>query len=243
MSYTISHTMNQTAAEKDTVHGGGRPRDWLEIAVAYALILSVIWTPRPMQRFLWIVAAAAVIGITAVSFDGWKTMGFRAANFGRSLWIVGAAIALAGSAIFAASRMNVLHLPRGGPLVFVGTYLLYAIWSGVQQFLLQGFFLVRLLRLIPKPAVAALTASLLFASAHLPSLVLVPMTLVWGFVACLLFLRYRNIYPLMFAHAILGITIAMTIPGPVDHNMRVGLGYLTYRPHQHLHRQRGLPQP
>jgi hypothetical protein len=47
--------------------------------------------------------------------------------------------------------------------------------------------------------------------------------------------RYRNLYPLMMAHAILGITVALTVPGPVVHNMRVGLGYLTYLPHRHAH--------
>jgi hypothetical protein len=46
--------------------------------------------------------------------------------------------------------------------------------------------------------------------------------------SCLLFLRYRNLYPLALAHTILGITVAITVPGPVVHNMRVGLGYLTY---------------
>jgi hypothetical protein len=40
----------------------------------------------------------------------------------------------------------------------------------------------------------------------------------------------------MIAHAILGITVAITVPGPVDHNMRVGLGYLTYDPHKQVHR-------
>jgi hypothetical protein len=39
----------------------------------------------------------------------------------------------------------------------------------------------------------------------------------------------------MLAHAILGITVAITIPGPADHNMRVGLGYLRYNPHRQVH--------
>ena len=56
-------------------------------------------------------------------------------------------------------------------------------------------------------------AALLFALAHLPNPILAPITLIWGLAACLLFLRYRNLYPLMIAHAILGITIAITIPG------------------------------
>jgi hypothetical protein len=51
--------------------------------------------------------------------------------------------------------------------------------------------------------------------------------------ACFLFLHYRNLYPLAMAHAVLGITVAIAVPGPVVHNMRVGLGYLTYRQHAH----------
>jgi hypothetical protein len=125
----------------------------------------------------------------------------------------------------------------------VGTYIAYAVWSGVQQFLLQGFFLVRFLRLIPGSWQAALVAAALFASAHLPSPFLAPITLIWGFVACLLFLRYRNLYPLALAHAILGITIALTVPGTLDHNMRVGLGYLTYDPHHPHHRHLPVVDP
>jgi len=205
-----------------------------EIAVAYLLILSVIWTPRPLQRFLWVAAAAGIAVIVWRSFEGWKPMGFTTANLGRALWIVGAALAAAAIAVLVASRLHTLHIPPGGPLAFIRMYAAYAIWTGVQQFLLQGFFLLRLLRLTPKMP-AALTAAVLFALAHLPNPVLTPMTLLWGFAACLLFLRYRNIYPMMMAHAILGITVAIAVPGPAVHNMRVGLGYWTYSPHAHRH--------
>jgi membrane protease YdiL (CAAX protease family) len=208
-------------------------RDTIEIAAAYALIMMVEWTPRPLQRVLWLVAAIGVALIVWRSFDSWQAMGFRAANFLRSLWIIAAALALAAVAIAVAARIHTLLAP-GSVRAFLATYCAYAVWSGVQQFLLQGVFLFRFLRLIPRPAVAALTAAALFATAHLPNSVLMAITFISGFAACLLFLRYRNIYPLMIAHAILGITVAMTIPGPVDHNMRVGLGYLRYDPHRHL---------
>ena len=79
-------------------------------------------------------------------------------------------------------------------------------------------------------------AAALFAIAHLPNPLLTVVTVLWGATACLLYLRYRNLYPLMIAHAILGIAIAITVPGPVDHNMRVGLGYLTYHSHSQPHR-------
>ncbi len=186
------------------------------------------------------VAAAAIITMMWVRFDGWKTMGLRAANFWRSLWIVSAALVLAGAAMPVAARMHTLEVPRG-PVAFIETYCAYAIWTGVQQFLLQGFFLLRLLRVIPKAWIAALAAAILFAAAHLPNPVLTPVTLIWGFAACLLFLRYHNLYPLMMAHAILGITVALTVPGPVVHNMRVGLGYLRYNQQRHGHGLQRLP--
>ena len=83
-------------------------------------------------------------------------------------------------------RIHTLLLPTGA-IDFVEGYLAYAVWTGVQQFLLQGFFLLRLLRVTPKGWVAVLAAAVLFAAAHLPNPVLTPITLVWGFVACMLF--------------------------------------------------------
>lgn len=229
-------------AQNEPVASRSKRRDAIEIAIAYALIMVVEWTPRPLQRVLWLVAALGLVVIIWRSFDGWQAMGFRPANFSRSLWIVAAALALAAAAIAFASRMHTLLVPDG-VFAFIVTYCAYAVWTGVQQFLLQGVFLLRFLRLIPKPALAAFTASALFALAHLPNPVLTPITFIWGLAACLLFLRYRNIYPLMIAHAILGITVAITIPGPIDHNMRVGLGYLRYDPHRQVHRTSRLSQP
>jgi membrane protease YdiL (CAAX protease family) len=233
--------MERDAAAKDSGSEAAAAmsgqRAGIEVAVTYLLILAVIWTPRPLQRFLWIVAAAGVVVFLWGSFEGWKAMGFTIAKLGRSLWIVGAALAVTGIAIAVAARAHSLLLPAG-VAGFLNGYISYAIWTGVQQFLLQGFFLLRLLRVAPNGWIASLAAAVLFAAAHLPNPVLAPLTLLWGFAACLLFLRYRNIYPLMMAHAILGITVAITVPGPVDHNMRVGLGYLTYNRHARPHERR-----
>ncbi|MGA2084849.1 MAG: CPBP family intramembrane glutamic endopeptidase [Terracidiphilus sp.] len=211
-----------------SVAARGKRRDLLELAVAYLLILLVVWTPRPWQRLLWCVAAASVVAILCISFDGLKTMGLRRANFFPSLWVAGVALAVAAVAVALAAKLHTLRVPRG-PVLFIETYWAYALWTFAQQFLLQCFFLLRLRRLAPGAKSAAAMAAVLFAIAHLPNPILTSVTLIWGFAACLLFLRYRNLYPLAMAHAILGITIAITVPGPVDHNMRVGLGYLTYR--------------
>jgi len=230
------HTQNQPA------FSGGKRHSGIEITVAYGLILAVEWTPRPLQGVLWVVAAASAVLFTCISFEGWTAMGFHITNFGRSLWIAGVALLLAAGTIALSVMLGTFRV-LDGPRALVAAYCAYAIWAGVQQFLLQDFFLLRFLRLIDSPKAAALAAAGLFAAAHVPNPVLTPITAIWGFVSCKLFLRYRNIYPLMMGHAILGITVAMTIPGAVDHNMRVGLGYLTYNPHKNAYKMYRLSEP
>lgn len=218
---------------KQILPARSRRRALIEIAVAYVLIVVVIWSPRPYQRWMWWVASAAVVAFTCVSFDGFNAMGLRRTNFLRSMWVVGAALLIAGAAIAVAAHVHTLLVPRG-LFPFIRAYFAYAIWAFVQQSLLQGFFLLRFMRIFQNLRAAVFAAATLFALAHLPNPVLTPVTLVWSAAACLIFLRYRNLYPLAIAHAIFGIAIAITVPGPVDHNMRVGLGYITY--HHLTHR-------
>ncbi|MGD0796762.1 MAG: CPBP family glutamic-type intramembrane protease [Acidobacteriaceae bacterium] len=212
-----------------------RRRDLLELAIGYTLILLVIWTPRPWQRILYCFAAIYLIAILWRSFAGWPAMGLRTANLARSAWIAAVAALMAAIAIFIAHRQHTLNLPDSVP-AFIQRYWGYALWAFAQQALLQDFFLARFRRLIPNPTLAALAATLTFSLAHLPSPILTAVTFVWGLAACLLFLRYRNLYPLALAHAIFGIAIAVTLPGPLTRNMRVGLGYLTYAQRHNSHR-------
>jgi Type II CAAX prenyl endopeptidase Rce1-like len=239
-----SAAITETAsAESRAAAKPSQKRLLAETGVGFALILLVIWTPRPWQGFLWWLALGGIALIVADRFEGFAAMGLRLQNLGRSLWIAGAALLIAAIAVVIAARMHTLHMQEDGPFGFLAAYCAYAVWSGVQQFLLQGFFLPSILRLTKSPTLAVLLAAGLFSLAHVPSVLLVPLTFVWGLAACFLFLHYRNLYPLALAHAILGITVAITIPGHVDHNMRVGLGYLNYGHHRHGDRPYPLAQP
>ena len=124
--------------------------------------------------------------------------------------------------------MHTLQQPYG-PMGGTGAFAGYTAWAIAQEWLLQGYFLTRLTQLTPRESRAAAIVAALFAIAHLPNLILATMALFWGLAASFLFLRCRSILTLGFAHAILGIAIAISIPGPVLHNMRVGIGYLEYR--------------
>jgi membrane protease YdiL (CAAX protease family) len=211
-----------------------RPPLWAvgELAIGYLLVLAVIWSTRPLQRWLYWLAIAWFLFAIVASFPGWKAMGCSATGFWRSSWVVGVALTLAGAGVAAASILHTLHHPSGlvnWILAFGG----YSVWSLAQQFLLQGYFLSRLVRVVPSATVAAIIAAIIFALAHLPNPILTVLTLVWGLAACLVFVRSRNLWPLAIAHAIFGICVAITIPGSTSHNMRVGRGYLTYRAPRH----------
>jgi hypothetical protein len=230
---------------KDSVSAARtRRRAALELAFAYPLILAVIWSPRPWQRFLWIFAVGTVAAMMMLSWDGRQSIGLRSKNFWRSLWVPIAALAFAATAILIASHWHSLRLAYPLPIGtqniaqsdslfghaewLIKTFWAYAVWTFVQQIVLQGFFLLRMLQILPSPKTAALATASLFAMAHIPNPVLATATLVWGFLACVIFLRYRNLYSLAIAHAICGITLAITVPPPVIRNMRVGLGYINY---------------
>jgi len=208
-------------------------RDLLELAVGYGLIMATIWTANPTQRVLYWLAFAWIAGTSWVRRDQWSSFGLGRKGLVSSLWIVAVALVLSGLAVFIAWRTGSLHPLHGNtPLALHGGG--YIVWALMQQFILQSYFLLRLLRLLPGRALPVAVATAIFALAHLPNPVLTPITLIWGAVSCLLFLRYRNIYALGLAHGIMGLCVAVTVPNHLHRHMRVGLGYLRYyRNHQH----------
>ena len=204
-----------------------RRRDFLELASVYGLILLVIWTPQPWQGPLGGVAALLIIAVIAVSYEGARPMGLCTENLVKSLWGVALAVTVALIAVWVAGRLHTLHVVSS-PWWAFRNYGTYAIWAGLQQMILQCFFLPRALRLLRNAPAAAALSAVLFALAHLPNPLLTLITLFCGLASCLFFLRYKNLWPLVMAHAILGISIAVTIPGSLDHNMYVGIGYFSW---------------
>lgn len=207
------------------------------LAVAYGLILVALWTPRPWQQGFVGAALVWVVVETARKFEGWRRLGFGERGFLGSVWVTMIALALTAVGFEVSAKVGTLHAPASVEL-FVRRFWTYALWALVQEYVLLGFFFLRLFRLLESKNKAILLTAGLFTLAHLPNPVLMPLVLVWGLIASAVFLRWRNLYTLGMAHAILGICIAVTVPGRMDHNMRVGLGYLQYRydpAHQRLY--------
>jgi CAAX prenyl protease-like protein len=202
-----------------------RARDLIELILGYGLIVGIIWTPERLQRILSPVALILTLAVVLVRRQSRDELGVGWRGLVPSLWILPAAVALAVVSVFAAARIGTLHPLYKADFVHISGYVL---WTIYQQFLLQDFFMDRLLRLVSSETAAVTLAGTLFAAAHLPNLVLTAATLVWGIVSCVLFRRYHNLWVLGLAQGLLGLCIAVCVPDVLHHHLRVGLGYLRY---------------
>lgn len=203
-----------------------RTRDLLELVLGYALIIGIIWSPEAAQAILSPLALVATLTVVLVRRPSRDDLGFGTQGLVRSLWILPAAAALTLVSVFIAAKIGTLH-----PLykASFGHVTGYVLWTIYQQFLLQDYFMERALGIGLSGSIAALLSGILFAGAHLPNLVLVSATLVWGIASCFLFRRYHNIWMLGLAQGLLGLGFAICVPDALHHHLRVGLGYLRYR--------------
>ncbi|MGA7695867.1 MAG: CPBP family intramembrane glutamic endopeptidase [Candidatus Sulfotelmatobacter sp.] len=202
-----------------------RARDLAELILGYGAVVGVIWTPEHLQRFLAPMVLVLTLSVVLARGQSREDLGVGRRGLVASLWILPAALALAAVSMFVAAKIGTLHPLYKADFAHISGYVL---WTIYQQFLLQNYFMDRLLRLLSNETATVTLAGTLFAAAHLPNLVLTAATLVWGIVSCALFRRYRNLWMLGLAQGLLGLCFAICVPDALHHHLRVGLGYLRY---------------
>jgi hypothetical protein len=200
---------------------------WAQIIIAFLFLEFSLWEPKMHTRNRWIAAsAAAILLFTLIDRPSLERLGLRLPKtFGASM-VLG--ISFAGILVMALSVYwagGAIPASPTWPTVHVAWQ--YLIWALLQEFMLQSFFFTRCERLFGGQKAVWVAASL-FAMAHLPSPVLTTFTLLGALFFCEMFRRYRSIYPLGVVHAMLGLTIAATMPDSVLHHMRVGIAYFHY---------------
>jgi len=203
-----------------------RTRDLAELILGYGTIVGIIWTPERLQRMLSPLALVLTLLIVLARRPGRDELGVSTRGLMASFWILPTAIVLSALSMLVAAKIGTLHPLYKADFAHI---LGYVLWTTYQQFLLQDYFVARLLRLLSSEAAAVAFAGLLFAAAHMPNLVLTAATLVWGIVSCVLFRRYRNLWALGLAQGVLGLCFAVCVPDVLHHHLRVGLGYLRYQ--------------
>ncbi len=200
---------------------------WAQIVVAFLFLEFALWEPRLETRNRWVgVAAITILVLALIDRASLERLGLRLPK------TLGASVVLGISLATAVLLLVTVRL-AGGQVpanpTWPGLHLMwqYFVWAMIQQFILQSFFFTRCEELFGSSAAVWVTATL-FAAVHLPSPILTTFTLVGGLFFCEMFRRYRSIYPIGIVHAVLGVTVALTMPDSVLHHMRVGIWYLRY---------------
>jgi hypothetical protein len=123
------------------------------------------------------------------------------AQFGLAVRLAGLAL-LIGVALLLTWRLVAgwEHLPADSWSVF----LLYPVWSFIQEFVVQALLVNNFRQLGMKSGAAIFLGGCLFSLAHFPDFDLMALTLVPGFVWTWIFLRSRNLVPIALCHAWLG---------------------------------------
>jgi membrane protease YdiL (CAAX protease family) len=198
---------------------------WAQVVIAFLLVEGAVWAARLSVRSRWAVAA----GVVVVSFALADRPSLRRLGLGLPTTL-GGSLTLAVS--FAAAVVMVFLAKGAGGAIpanpaFPNIHLAwqYLIWALIQQFMLQSFFYTRFEELLGS-STAVWASGAVFAMVHLPNMILTTSTLIGGLFFCEMFRRYRSIYPLAIAHAILGLTLSLTVPDVLLMHMRVGIGYL-----------------
>jgi hypothetical protein len=207
-------------------------RAWsvIQMALLLATMEAALWSQGSWQKLWYAVSLAVLVVCVLVSHPRASDLGVGWRGLKGSLWAIPLAALICGGAIFAASQLGTLSVLYGSHPVYWHS-LLYAIWALEQQFILNSFFYRRFESLLGDTTIAVVITAGLFALVHIPNPVLMPATFLGGIFFVEVFRRWRNIYAIAVAHAMFGLTLAITVPNHWIRNMRVGIGFLRFHIH------------
>ncbi len=209
---------------QNTMH---RTWGWTQLAVAYGLLEASLWTEGHAQRIWALATAVWIVFASLTSRRSARELGLGTTGLLKSLIAIPIAAAAAAVIVLIGWQSGSLRVLFGArpPLWHSAGY---AVWALVQQFILNSFFFVNLEALLGDSWRALWGATALFCLAHIPNPVLTIATFFAALFFVNLFRRYRNIYPLGLAHAMLGLSLAITVPDAWIRHMRVGISYLHF---------------
>jgi membrane protease YdiL (CAAX protease family) len=200
---------------------------WFQLITTYVFMECTLWSSRLALQNRWFLITAVTLAVfVLIDRPSLQRLGLGLpSGLGASL-VLAVSFMAAVVLVFAVRGVGG-EIPANPTWPNLHLAWQYFVWALVQEFILQSFFFTRCEELFGSSA-AVWTAATLFAAVHLPSPILTTFTLVGGLFFCEMFRRYRSIYPIGIVHAVLGLTVAMTMPDSLLHHMRVGIGYLRY---------------
>lgn len=195
----------------------------LEPLTVFGLIMAYIWELRFRHHSAWLIILALVLLSHVLRRERADALGFHVRNLRQCLDEFLPLLGFLGLAMLAAGIL----LQTTRPIRFGDAFLAwfgYLPWGTFQQYLLNGYFLNRLGRVMA-PRSASMASAVLFSGAHLPNWFLMAVTLLLGYCCARLYQRHKNLYFLGIAHATVGFFLFLVVPDSISHHLVVGPGW------------------
>jgi membrane protease YdiL (CAAX protease family) len=203
-----------------------RRRSILEPAGIFLLIMDYIWRIRYTHPVFCLAIIGLVVASHWVHREKAEMLGFQSLNFRKCLEDCAPALILLGLLLLGTGELMATIRPIGfgsAMMAWVG----YLPWGLFQQYVLNGYFLNRLERVVPR-RVATVVSAALFSGVHLPNWFLMVVTLLLGYCSAHIYTRYRNLYFLGGAHGTLGFLLYLVVPDSISHHLVVGPGWFRH---------------
>ena len=189
----------------------------------FLLIFLYIWLLRFVWPYSWTVTLALVIFSHILRGETPGGLGFGAAGLWQPFVEFTPAVGLLALLLLAFGILMHTFRPVPWDDAFF-SLALYFCWGLFQQYLLNAYFLNRFRRALPQftPRALAALSGALFSLVHLPNWFLMGVTLLGGYACAQVYLKYRNLYFLGFAHGLIGFLLYLVVPDSISHHLYVG---------------------
>ena len=195
----------------------------LEPLTVFVLIMAYIWELRFRHHSLWVAILLVLLLSHGLRKERAETLGFHVRNLRQCLDDFLPLLGFVGLTALATGFLLQTTRPirfSDAILAFLG----YLPWGTFQQYLLNGYFVNRLGRVMA-PRSASIASAALFSGAHLPNWFLMVVTLLLGYYCACLYQRHKNLYFLGIAHATVGFLLFLVVPDSISHHLVVGPGW------------------
>ncbi|WP_063670820.1 CPBP family intramembrane glutamic endopeptidase [Dyella thiooxydans] len=217
---------------------------WLACGTYAAALLHLAWRPRgdlialaaALAGPLWLLAGlqwggraswpAAAAFASALAFAAWST---RDKGLRQWCWLGRWKSAMWWAPLLLVPVAVAVGQLWGHPMepVKPGRAVIYLGWAGMQQWLLLGFALPRLERILRSGPWAVLVVAALFALMHTPNGMLMQLCLLSELFWAACFLRNRSLLPVAIAHAASALIVGAMLVGPMLRSLEVSARFFS----------------
>jgi len=195
----------------------------------FAFVMLFIWKLQLFHPELAVLVPAFTVATHAARGETVRRLGFGWKDFRAAFPLLFWAGAAAYLFLAAGSLAGTIRPMTPGQLALgLGAYV---IWGLFQQYLLNAFLANRLAEFAGGPAscLVPLSAAALFSLVHLPNWFLMAVTFAGGYLSVRVYQRYRSLYVLGIAHAVIAFALFLAVPDSVSTHFLVGPRYLLDR--------------